>query len=183
MPKDQSAYFKRRNEEFQNKVNSQVAAVEASLQTVSMKHTKLLRAKEKLFRHTRVKKLFQNMTRPSGIEEVVRDINSGTFTHDKGAVETPGEQWRKEYENNLVELCGLVDDALRVMQKNLDKKSEEEKKYRDLAKKAEEFQNSCLSKLNDLKSEGRKSFQITGSESVGADYQYSRTPFQCYTNQ
>lgn len=183
MPKDQSAYFRRRNEEFQTKVGVQITAVEAAIQTVRLKQSKLLKTKEKIYKHARVKKMFHNLTRPAGIEKVVESINIGTIGQEKNSLESPGEKWNREYEGNLTEMCGLVDDALRIMQKTLDKKGEEEKKYKDLAKKAEDFQNSCLSKLQDLKSEGRKPFQITGNESIGADYQYAKTPFQCYTTQ
>lgn len=176
MPKNTKAaeaYFGRRHQSLQDANDKHLQAVQENLRTARAKKADLLKAQSLLIKHAQVRKLFLRLTKTADLEKTVTAIDEGTKTNK-------GQQWEGQYIENLTELCRLTDDALITLKKVVSKKEEEEKKIMEIQRKAEEFHNSCLAKLQELKTEGQKPFQISSTDGPGGDYLYSKTPFQCY---
>jgi hypothetical protein len=184
MPKSEKAaesYFNRRHKALQENIDKHLAAVQENIRTARAKKSELIRKKSLLIKHTQIRRLFVKLAKPADIERVVTAINGATGPEVQNpGNENRGQQWEEAYEANLNELCRLTDDGLTNIKKLIQKKEEEEKKLLEIQRKVEEFHNSCLVKLQELKTEGQKPFQISSSEGPGNDYLYSQTPFQCY---
>lgn len=175
------AFFHKKHGELQKVLTKQCDAVQDNLRTVRQKHAGLLKTKGEFIKHNQVRKMFLHLSKLSHIEKTVNAINECTKDDvTPNGARTRGEQWEEKYIENMQEMCRLTEDALTNYGKFIAKKEEEEKKIREIQKKAEEFHNSCLAKLKELKEEGNRPFEVTSNAGSSGDRLYANTPFQCY---
>jgi hypothetical protein len=179
--KNAETFFEKKHNELKEKIDKHLQAVQENIRTARARKADLIKGKASIIKHTHVRKLFLKLTKPADLERAVNAINEGTkMSDDVDSGGNKGQQWEAQYTDNLVECFRLIDCTILDMKKIIHKKEEEEKKLIEIQRKAEEFHNSCLGRIQELKTEGQKPFQITSNDGTGADYLYSKTPFQCY---
>lgn len=183
--KPKTEYFDRKFQKEREKMEKDLQVIQDKVKSARAKKAELLKRRSCVFKHVRVKNAFLKMTKVSDLERVVSAIDDGTKLGEtlgiEGEQKGMGEEWEQNFVTNLEELCRVADDALTNIQKYIKLKEKEADKITVEMGKTQDFYNSCLEKLKEMKSEEEKPFQINSIESSGNDYLYENTPFQCYS--